>query len=74
VSSPDLDDLRLLLAHAHTPPKAGFFRRALWRLRTKLSPPNTRPIAFPPSMENQREAGSINQNRTDKQSGTRDVA
>jgi len=74
VESPDLDDLRLLLAHAHTPPKIGFLRRLLLRLRAKASPPITRPVPFPPTVANRQEVESGNKSPTDKQQGSRDVA
>jgi hypothetical protein len=74
VSSPDLDDLRLLLAHAHTPPKIGFLRGILLRLRTKVSAPTMLPVPFPPTVVNQQETKPGNKTQTDKPHGARDVA
>lgn len=74
MASPDLDDLRLLLAHAHTPPKVGLWRRVLLRLRTKVSLPSTQPVPFPPTVANQQEAELGSKNQTDKQPGTRHAA
>lgn len=45
---PDLDELRSLLSHAHTPQKAGFVRRMVMHLKSKFSRPDTQPVIFPP--------------------------
>jgi hypothetical protein len=47
VSYSDLDDLRLLFAHAHQPKKIGIFRNAVLDLRSKFSRQITRPAPLP---------------------------
>jgi hypothetical protein len=74
VSSPDLDDLRLLLAHAHTPKKIGFLQRAMLRLKSKFSRPFTQPVAFPSTPAIERKVRDVAIAEDKNRDPNRDVA
>ena len=58
---PDLDELRSLLSHAHTPKKAGFVRRMVSHLKNKFSSPDFEPVTFPPPKAQERNDKVVDQ-------------